>query len=226
MVQVLRFSLWFLNFLGFMTLFQTQHCPKCLSSWWLNHTSEKYSSKWTCSQIFGVNIKNPWNHNLVMPFDKTVLFCSSWKGLINAYDHERLQEVFLFLHLLLPSWETMCLEKKWFNIFRKNSRFQKYINPPKKLTHVPLKKDYFNRKYRVHLPITIDFQGTRFLLSLQFKTAPNWSRVPPWPLAAEVLGHCLRKGRSVNVGQSPRGNVSLHTPPLIISNLQSVTIST
>lgn len=118
------------------------------------------------------------------------------------------------------------LGKKWFNIFRKNSRFQKYINPPKKLTHVPLKKDYFNRKYRVHLPITIDFQGTRFLLSLQFKTAPNWSRVPPWPLAAEVLGHCLRKGRSVNVGQSPRGNVSLHTPPLIISNLQSVTIST
>ena len=45
------------------------------------------------------------------------------------------------------------------------------------------------------------------------KRLPVGAEFPPWPLAAEALGHCLRKGRSVNVGRSPRGNVSLHTPP-------------
>ena len=33
---------------------------KCISSWWLNHPSEKYESNWKSSPRFGVKIKNMW----------------------------------------------------------------------------------------------------------------------------------------------------------------------
>jgi len=61
------------------------------------------------------------------------------------------------------------------------------------------------------------------------KRLPVGAEFPPglW-LQRHLVTVC--RGGSVNVGRSPRGNVSLHTPPtiifLIISNLQSVTIST
>ena len=42
-------------------------CPKNCTSWWLNQPSWKiWSSKWESSPIFGVNIKNIWNHHLVV----------------------------------------------------------------------------------------------------------------------------------------------------------------
>ena len=35
------------------------------TSWWLNHPSQKYESIWIISPIFGMKIKNIWNHQSV-----------------------------------------------------------------------------------------------------------------------------------------------------------------
>ena len=43
------------------------------TSWWLNHPSQKYESIWIISPIFGVKIKNIWNHQ---PVDLLYLFFS------------------------------------------------------------------------------------------------------------------------------------------------------